>query len=153
MIVALPIPVPGLVIRYAFLWRDEAARGIDEGAKDRPCAVVLVTQSDLDPTSGEHDLVVTVLPITHMPPAEPKLAVEVPAATKRRLGLDDNRSWIVVTDANRFVWPGPDLRFSIAGETSSCSYGLLPRGLFNEMREKFVAAVKASKSRAVKRTR
>ena len=150
---ALPIPVPGLVIRYSFLWRDEAARGIEEGAKDRPCGVVLVTQGDLDPTSGERDLVVTVLPVTHTPPADPKLAVEIPAATKRRLGLDDDRSWIVVTDANRFMWPGPDLRFSVAGDASSCSYGLLPRGLFNEMRDKFIAAVKTSKGRIVKRTR
>ena len=32
------------------------------------------------------------------------------AATKRRLGLDDARSWIMVTEGNRFAWPGPDLR-------------------------------------------
>jgi hypothetical protein len=39
---------------------------------------------------------VTVLPISHTPPADPELAVELPAATKRRLGLDDERSWVVL---------------------------------------------------------
>jgi len=38
------------------------------------------------------------------------LAVEISHETKRRLGLDDDRSWIVLTEANRFAWPGPDLR-------------------------------------------
>jgi len=102
----LPTPTAGLIIRYAFVWRDEAARGIEEGAKDRPCAVILVTTDEPDGP------VVTVLPITHSPPSDPSLAVELPPATKRRLGLDDHRSWIVVTDANRFFWPGPDLRFA-----------------------------------------
>jgi len=46
---------------------------------------------------------VTVLPISHTPPANPALAVEIPHETKRRLGLDDERSWIVLTEANRFA--------------------------------------------------
>jgi hypothetical protein len=99
--VSFPTPVPGLVIRYSFLWREAAARGEEEGGKDRPCAVVLVSEDQ----NGEK--VVLVLPMTHSPPAEPDLAVEIPIETKRRLGLDDQRSWIIVTDANRFVWPGP----------------------------------------------
>lgn len=37
------------------------------------------------------------------PPAEPELAVEIPIETKRRLGLDEQQSWIIVTDANRFA--------------------------------------------------
>jgi hypothetical protein len=144
--VAFPTPVAGLVIRYAFLWREEAAIGLEEGVKDRPCAVILVTEDDREGP------VVTVLPITHAAPADSSLAVELPAATKRRLGLDDERSWIVVTDANRFIWPGPDLRFARSGDTSSVAYGLLPASLFNEMRDKFIAAVKARKAGAVSRT-
>jgi hypothetical protein len=142
----LPRPVAGLVINYAFLWRDEAARGLEEGAKDRPCAVILVTEDDPDGPS------VTVLPITHSPPADPSLAVELPHATKQRLGLDDDRSWIIVTDANRFIWPGPDLRFSRPGDAASIAYGLLPRHIFNEMRDKFIAAVRARRAEAVRRT-
>jgi mRNA-degrading endonuclease toxin of MazEF toxin-antitoxin module len=143
---ALPAPVPGLVIRYAFLWRDEAAAGREEGAKDRPCAVVLVS------SLRDGDQVVTVLPITHTPPREPALAVEMPAGVKRRLGLDEDRSWIVVTDANRFVWPGPDLRPAFRGDLSSIAYGLLPRGLFVEVREKLARAIEARIAGVVSRT-
>jgi hypothetical protein len=46
---------------------------------------------------------VTVLPITHTPPDATALAVEIPHPVKRRLGLDDARSWVILTAANRFV--------------------------------------------------
>jgi PHD/YefM family antitoxin component YafN of YafNO toxin-antitoxin module len=38
--VALPVPVPGLVIRYSYLWQAEHVRGREEGVKDRPCVVI-----------------------------------------------------------------------------------------------------------------
>lgn len=100
----LPKPVPGLVIRYSFLWSHEAKAGSEEGSKDRPCAVLLAT------TTKDDEQIVTVLPVTHTPPADERLAVEIPPGTKKRLGLDDARSWIVLSEANRFQWPGPDLR-------------------------------------------
>jgi hypothetical protein len=84
-------------------------------------------------SDDDSDQIVTVLPITHTPPSNPDLAVEIPHATKRRLGLDDDRSWIVLTEANRFIWPGPDLRFARTGDPASVSYGLLPRDLFKEV--------------------
>ena len=141
-----PTPEPGLVIRYSFLWREQAARGQDEGEKDRPCAVVVTTKNEMGET------IVIVLPITHTPPRNKDLAVEIPAATKQRLGLDDDRSWIVVTDANRFIWPGPDLRPRVAGDASSVAYGVLPAKLFNEVRDKLAAAVAARLAGAVPRT-
>lgn len=63
----------------------------------------------------------------------PDAHVEIPAATKRRLGLDDECSWIVLTESNRFVWPGPDVR-PIDGETGY--YGALPPALFDEVKAK-----------------
>lgn len=143
---SFPKPVPGLVIRYAYLWRVEQQRGQEEGLKDRPCAVILVTTDD------EGDQVVTVLPITHTPPLNPMLAVEIPHTTKRRLGLDDERSWIVLTEANRFVWPGPDVRLSQPGNPESVAYGLLPRALFQEVKDKLTAAISARLMRIVPRT-
>jgi hypothetical protein len=116
--VPLPEPVPGLVIRYSYLWAEEHGRGQEEGVKDRPCAVILVS------TDEDGERWVTVLPVTHAPPSVPELAVEIPAATKRRLGLDDERSWVVLSEANRFLWPGPDLRPVTPGDaarpTGSC---------------------------------
>ncbi len=72
--------------------------------KDRPCAIIL-TVAD---AGGQ--LRVLALPITHSAPADTGDAVEIPPATKQRLGLDEARSWVVVTEANVFTWPGPDLR-------------------------------------------
>ena len=141
-----PTPVPGLVIRYSYLWRAEHQRGQEEGVKDRPCAVILVTTDD------EGDQVVTVLPVTHTPPSDLTLAVEIPHPTKARLGLDDERSWIVLTEANRFVWPGPDLRLAQPGDMASVAYGLLPRAYFKEVAAKFVEIVRARRAGVVSRT-
>lgn len=140
---ALPVPRPGLVISYSFLWPDEDAAGRESGAKDRPCAIVLATQQD------DGDLTVLVVPITHAPPRDPSLAVELPAATKQRLGLDSGRSWVIVTELNRFIWPGPDLRPVAPGRFE---YGLLPAALFEEIRQKILTAYDARRTRIVKRT-
>ena len=124
---ALPEPVPGLVIRYAYLWHDEARRGREEGTKDRPCAVVLALRREDGVTT------VVVAPITHSPPWDARSSVEVPAATKRRLGLDEAPSWIVTDDVNAFPWPGPDLR-PIPGEgPARFAHGLLPGTLVERM--------------------
>jgi hypothetical protein len=134
-----------LVIRYSYLWASEHARGQEEGVKDRPCAIVLATADD---AGGQ---VVTVLPISHTPPSDPLLAVEIPAAVKRRLKLDDERSWVVFAEANRFIWPGPDLRPLPPGDAQSTAYGPLPYGLFEEIRLKFIAALKALAATTVTR--
>lgn len=142
----LPDPIPGLVIRYSYLWADEARRGQEEGSKDRPCAVVLIGDGPQD------ERVVTVLPVTHAPPANPDLAVEIPVATKHRLELDDERSWVVLTEANRFVWPGPDLRPVRQGDPASIAYGMLPYALFETIRRKFLAILRARRAGLVRRS-
>jgi len=144
--VPLPTPEPGLVIRYSYLWATEHKEGRDEGVKDRPCAVILVTHDDEDGT------IATVLPITHTQPEDERLALEIPGATKKRLGLDGERSWIVLTEANRFIWPGPDLRPSVKGDLGSVAYGELPEKFFFEMRDKFIAILKAKQAKLVERS-
>lgn len=57
----LPVPEPGLVVAYAFLWRSEFHRGQEAGTKDRPCAIVITAIDD------EGGTIVTVLPVTHTP--------------------------------------------------------------------------------------
>jgi hypothetical protein len=143
--VTLPAAVPGLVIRYSYLWQAEHLRGQEEGVKDRPCAVILVTRDD------EGSDMVTVLPITHSPPDNPAFALEIPSATKARLGLDSERSWVILTEANRFAWPGPDLR-PVGGNLDSVAYGLLPQAFFNQMKERFVAILRAGQAKAISRT-
>lgn len=142
----LPTPQPGQVIRYAYLWHDEFRRGLEEGRKDRPCAVILALPRD----DGETQVV--VLAITLSPPSDPAHAVEIPAATKKRLALDDVPSFIVLTEANRFIWPGPDLRPFQREDGIGVVYGLLPRKLFIEVRDRFVALARAGHAGFVPRT-
>jgi hypothetical protein len=99
--VPLPVPEPGLVISCSYLWRSEYEQDQEEGVKDRPCAVILISED----AAGE--AVVTVVSITHNPPDHPGDGLEIPLAVKRRLGLDEARSWAIVSEVNRFVWPGP----------------------------------------------
>lgn len=143
---SLPEPKPGLVIRYSYLWAREHAEGREEGVKDRPCAVLLAMRTD------EGDLRVIVLPITHARPQNPDHAVEIPAATKRRLGLDDDQSWIMLNEGNAFAWPGPDLRFVAGGGPESVALGFLPASLFNRMRDRFLSLHEQNKARFVART-
>lgn len=88
-----PEPQTGLVISYAFLWFEEAERGQVEGRKDRPCAIV-VAVDEPDPSGGTRKQV-AVAPITHTPPHDPSVAIEIPARVKEHLGLDAERSWVV----------------------------------------------------------
>lgn len=129
----LPAPEPGLVIRYAYLWEAEARQGREEGVKDRPCAVIIVL---LRP--GEKHPIVRVLPITHRPPTDPANALEIPAPTKERLGLDSARSWVILTEANDFIWPGPDLRPLPGGDISTVAYGFLPPRFVRVLRERLL---------------
>jgi len=121
----------GWVFRYAYLWDWQHREGREEGDKDRPCLVLAIVM-----TTEAGEPVVRVLPITHTPPVNPADAIEIPTEVKSRLRLDAERSWIVLTESNRFTWPGPDLRNI---DTESGYYGALTPGLFAEVKRRFVA--------------
>lgn len=142
-----PEPEPGLVIRYAYLWRREQEAGREDGAKDRPCAIVLALAGQENGRSR-----VVVLAITHTPPQPPTEGVELPTAVKRRFGLDEERSWVIVSEANIFLWPGPDLRFLPEQGPESAAYGLLPPDVFRAVRERFLAGLRAQRAATVLRT-
>lgn len=134
---ALPEPKTGLVLRYAYLWSHEAAKGQVEGGKDRPCA--LIARVDRGEGDAPH---VMVIPVTHTPPSDAQDAVEIPEPTRRRLGLDDERCWVVVTEYNQFEWPGPDLRPSGGNEFE---FGFLPPKLFDTIRSTIIARARAKR--------
>ena len=119
-----PRPIPGLVIHYGFLWRREASGGQEEGRKDRPCAVILVVPV------AESGSQVVVLPVTHTPPTDPATAVEIPLGVKANLKLDSERSWIVLDEANEFLWPGFDIRPVPGATPARIDYGVLPPRFF-----------------------
>ena len=85
--------------------------------------------------------VVTVVPVTHSPPSDPHDAVEIPAAVKTLLGLDDLRSWIVVTETNDFLWPGPDLQpVPNTRPPTRFDYGILPPRFYAHIRDRIMQA-------------
>lgn len=94
-----PAPEIGLVIRYDFLWSHERDKGYEEGAKERPCVIVTAI------TRQESGIVeVLVAPITHSPPQQGTVAIEIPLKVGQHLGLDDERSYIIASEANSLSW-------------------------------------------------
>ena len=86
----------GAVIRYPYLWAREAARGETEGRKLRPIAVGVRV-----PKPHGNDVLV-LFPITSQRPARGRFSAEIPAAEKRRAGLDTAiRLWIVFDEYNQ----------------------------------------------------
>jgi hypothetical protein len=131
-VATIPTPEAGLVIAYAYLWRREHKAGQEEGRKDRPSVIVLAVERDTDGATF-----VVVLPITHAAPRDSSEAVEIPGPVKRHLGLDDQRSWVVVAEGNEFIWPGYDLRKAAGADRYD--YGVLPPRFFNQVRNAFLA--------------
>ena len=132
-----------MVLSYSFLWTDEHQVGREEGVKERPCVVVLAVEQK------DNDIRVTVCPVTHAPPKEPKFAVEIPRHTKMRLGMDDERSWIVVTELNRFIWPGPDVRPTPLGRWA---YGVLSPRLLKKVSSTLLLAYRSRRIALIHRT-
>jgi hypothetical protein len=78
--------------------------------------------------------------------------LEIPGPTKLRLGLDSDRSWVVIDEANDFVWPGPDLRPAVSGDLDSIVYGRLPPGFFRVLQERMNARWRSKRAGIVRRS-
>lgn len=141
----LPAPKPGLVIRYGFLWSHEKDGGADEAFKDRPCAIVVAA-----PRLETGDIVVVVAPITHALPDDPADSVRIPPAVCRSLGFDGLDHWIRLDELNRFAWPGYDLR-TIPNRPGDYAYGMLPRAIFEQLRQAILDRQTARAARVQRR--
>lgn len=91
-----------------------------------------------------------VAPVTHAPPENEGEAIEIPAIVNKQLGLDRERSWIVLTELNRFIWPGPDIR--IAPGHPSPLYDAIPDWLFLEVKEAILSHLASARLIITKRT-
>ena len=122
-----PAPASGLVIRYDFLWSHERDKGYQEGAKERPCVIVTAI---VRKETGDTE--VLVAPITHSPPQEGTVAIEIPSKVGRHLGLDDERSYIIANEANSVSWDDPGIVPAVPGK--QWAYGFVPKGLYDQLR-------------------
>jgi hypothetical protein len=120
--------------------------GQDEGRKDRPCTVIIAAP---DLAGGTR---VYLLPVTHTPPGDPGVAIEIPGRIKQHLGLDDERSWIVLDEVNDFLWPGYDLRPVPGVQPARMDYGVLPPRFFDAVRTAFLELARARQVRRTPRT-
>jgi PemK-like, MazF-like toxin of type II toxin-antitoxin system len=118
----------------------------EEGAKERPCVVVLARQVVAGKT------LVTVAPVTHAQPSDAQTAVEIPPQIKARLHLDDWASWVIVSEVNDFIWPGPDLRHVPGAQPPRFDFGVLPPGFFRKVRDQLLALHAARRVQPVPRT-
>ncbi len=90
-----------------------------------------------------------VVPVTTQPPVHPDDAFEMPTRVKAHLGLDAARCWIMVTELNRFRWPGPDIRPIERGDARTPYYGFIPQPLFDAV---LAAVIARAERRQVKVT-
>jgi hypothetical protein len=139
----LPRPEPGLVIRYDYLWHRETGSARASG-KERPACLVATLDDEADPQ------LVLILPITHSRPSGETIAVEIPLTVAEHIGLDDARSWIVISEANVDFWPNAGLA-PVPGKRGVYAYGFLPPLLFEKVREGFVKLFEARRAKLVRR--
>jgi hypothetical protein len=128
------------VIRYPYLWVNEAARGETEGRKPRSAAVgVRIARPKGD------DLLI-LFPFTSKEPVGARFAVEIPETEKRRAGLgSDRRLWIILDEYNQdivgqsfYLEPDPPL-------------GRFSKAFFLPLMKEFIA--RRSRARRVERSR
>ncbi len=127
-------PRVGHVLRYNYDWSDPGQPETIE--KERPAVIVLTILRD-----GER-VIARVAPVTHRPPQDTDRALEIPPATKHRLGLDGERSWIMLDHFNEFVWPGPEIRPVPGRSPATIYYGPLPPAFFAQLRAKLLKLLK-----------
>jgi len=89
-------------------------------------------------------------PPHHASPSGSDIAVEIPAKVKKAIGLDDARSWIVVSDYNVDRWPNAGLS-PVPEHEMAFSYGFIPPGLFKQVNDAFIATHEAKRARGIRR--
>jgi hypothetical protein len=60
---------------------------------------------------------------------------------------------VVLSEANDFIWPGPDLRPAANGDPSTVAYGMLPPGFMQVLRERLWQRWREKRVAATKRTK
>jgi hypothetical protein len=125
------------------LWSREAAVGLEQG-KDRPACLVAASDSIALPRF------VVILPITHTPPDNDTVGIEIPAKVRQAIGLDDARSWVIVSEHNVDKWPNGGLA-PIPGRPEVFSYGFIPPGLFALVKAKVLEQCGLGRSAGVRR--
>lgn len=139
-------PKPGLVVRYDFLWKEDATAGQESG-KDRPCAIVLASTEKDDGSRT-----VLLCAITHSPPSDGETAVEMPPAVAKHLGLDDEPCWIKTDQVNLLDWQKGRIPYGISqARKGEWSYGEIPAALGQRVTQQISEKARAKSLQTVRR--
>jgi hypothetical protein len=130
-----------LVIRYDYLWTNEAAAG---HGKERPACILAALDSAMAPRF------VVILPVTHRPPDGDTVGIEIPAKVRAALGLDAAPCWVIASEHNVDEWPNAGLA-PLPGRPGEFSYGFIPPGLFARVKAKFLELYEKGRSGGVRR--
>jgi hypothetical protein len=139
----LPEAEPGLVVRYDYLWAREAEAG-RSSSKERPACLVAASDETRNPRF------VVLLPITHSPPAGGSIGIEIPKEVCAHLGLDEGRSWVIVSEYNVDDWPNAGL-MTVPGKRAKFAYGFVPPKLFAAIKTRFLALNAGKRVKSVRR--
>jgi len=91
-----------------------------------------------------------VAPVTHAVPEPSADTIEIPLNIRKQIGLDRQACWIVLTELNRFIWLGPDVR--VAPGQGSPIYDAIPDWLFFDVRDAIVRRHREGNLTITKRT-
>lgn len=83
---------PGDIVRYYYLWAQQAATGEDSGRKARPVCVVVRTPTE--------PAALFLFPLTSQKPGPSRASLSVTEIECRRGGLD-HPSWLILDEYNR----------------------------------------------------
>ena len=92
---------------------------------------------------------VTVAPVTHRKPKSKETGIEIPQRVKAHLGLDAEKSWVILDEVNQFTWPGFDLR--LIPKTKRYDYGFLPPRLFEQIKTGILDLILKRRAKIVNR--
>ncbi len=84
-------------------------------------------------------------PITHKSPTGKTVGVEIPQDVKKKLGMDDAPSWIIVSEHNVDLWPNGGLS-PVPGRGGAFHYGFISLGLFAKIKEEFIRVGQSGQS-------
>jgi hypothetical protein len=65
------------------------------------------------------------------------IGIEIPAKVKQAIGLDDARSWVIVSEHNIDEWPNAGLS-PVPRKPGVFGYGFIPPGLFAQIKARFL---------------
>jgi hypothetical protein len=130
-------PERGDVIEFSFLWSHERDAGLLDSPKTRRCVIVAVLEGGAR---------VIVAPITSQEP-EHQNWIQL---SGRAFGLT-RKSWIITSELNVSIWPGPDLRPAAAPSGAWWRYGRLSDDKKRELADAIEALVKYRRARVVSR--